>query len=124
MCDLQNGFKLCACDEKKLEQKDIGWGLQRVAPNRTITYRKGRAAVQKFNIKEEDLRNKIMQELNAQNCFDFEFEPQENDRLQIRYKENNWFAYRYQKGQWQKDNSTSLDGWRSLLENHKNGVLC
>ncbi|MCP4442685.1 MAG: hypothetical protein GY810_27585 [Aureispira sp.] len=123
MCDLTKGFKLCSCDEEQLKREDIGWRLQRVDPNREMVYRKGRASIHTFNLEQETLRNKIVQDLNYQNCFDFDFEPQQDDRLQIKFAEHQWFAYRYQNGQWQKDDSTSLDGWRSLLDNHKNGKI-
>ncbi|MCP4442686.1 MAG: hypothetical protein GY810_27590 [Aureispira sp.] len=123
MCDLTKGFKLCSCDEEQLKQEDIGWVLHRVDRDRPIQHKRGRAAIKRFNGKEATLRNNIEEYLNAQNCFDFDFQPQKDDRIQIKYKDDTWFAYRYQKGQWQKDDSTSLSSWRSQLELHKNGKL-
>ncbi|MCP4442687.1 MAG: hypothetical protein GY810_27595 [Aureispira sp.] len=123
MCDLTKGFKLCSCDGEQLKQEDIGWVLQRLDPDQPIQNIMGKVAIQRFNIEEETLRNNVEEYLNAQNCFDFDFQPQDDDRIKIKYKTDTWFAYRHQNGQWKIDDSTSLSSWRSQLELHKNGKL-
>ncbi|MCP4437711.1 MAG: hypothetical protein GY810_02100 [Aureispira sp.] len=123
MCDLTKGFKLCSCDGEQLKQEDIGWVLQRLDASKEIAYRIGSVAIHHLDEKEETLRNNIEEQLNTQNCFDFNFQPKQDDRLQIKYSAHQWFAYRYKEGQWQIDTSTSFDGWRSQLEPFKDGKL-
>lgn len=123
MCDLDKGFKLCSCDEENLKVSEIGWKLTRVNPDKPLRPRKGRAARITYTDSETVLRKKIEMKLNGNNCFDFDFEPQESDRLSIKYKENKWFAYRWMDGQWRQDNSTSLSAWRTQLEPYKDGKV-
>lgn len=122
MCELNQGFKLCNCDEAELSDKEIGWQLERFNQELPIKYRKGRAAIPHYSEEEHTQIQMILNELNQVNCFDFEYEANENDRLSLKVKRN-YYAFRYQEGQWVLDKSTSLDGWRSQLEQYKEGRL-
>ena len=127
MCDIKDGFKLCTCDEK-LAAQDIDWVLKRTNPELPLVHRKGRAIMPRYNAKEQDIQSLILKNLNTQNCFDFDYTPQPNDYVRIRAKvanktEYQWFAYRFQRDQWQIDQTDSLAAWKTQLEPLKNGVV-
>lgn len=123
MCDLSKEFKLCSCDETQLKDIEIGWKLSRLNSEKPLVHRRGRAALVHYTDSEANLRTKIEADLNNKNCFDFDFQAQEDDRLSIKYQEHKWFAYRFRKGTWRQDNSTSLEAWRSQLEPYQDGKL-
>lgn len=124
MCDLSNGFKLCSCDGDQLKPEEIGWTLRRKDENKEIQNIRGKPFVPKFDLDEQQLKTTVAQALNERNCFDFEYQPQEDDFLSIRTKrENIWFAFRYKKGRWQEDNSTKFNSWRQQLEQYKVGIV-
>lgn len=122
MCKLNQGFKLCNCDEAELSDQEIDWQLERFNQKLPIEYRKGKAAIPRYSEEEHTQIQTITNELNQANCFDFEYEANENDRLSLRVKDK-YYAFRFQKGQWQLDKSTSLDTWRSQLEKYKKGKI-
>jgi hypothetical protein len=122
MCQLNQGFKLCSCDEDQLKNDEVDWLLYRANQEKPKDYRKGKAVVPRYSEEEEANLNEIALELNQADCFDFEYSPQENDRLQLKIKDH-FYAFRFQNGHWNIDKSTALDGWRSQLEEYKNGKL-
>lgn len=124
MCDHKN-FALCSCNGEKLPFEAIGWILQRKNPQKEIEYVKGEPAQNILTSSEKNTKMEIAQKLNASNCFDFEYQPQEDDFLQIRTGQGKftWYAYRFVKGKWQEDNSTSFDAWRMELEDYEQGKI-
>ncbi|OJJ17901.1 hypothetical protein BKI52_29010 [marine bacterium AO1-C] len=127
MCNIQDGFKLCTCDEK-LATSDIGWVLKRTNADLPLHHRKGRAVMPRYNQQEKDLQALILENLNQYNCFDFDYTPHENDYVRIRAKASNrtesqWFAYRFQRNRWVVDQSDSLAAWKTQLEAYKNGII-
>lgn len=124
MCDLSKGFKLCSCDGDKLSTKEIGWILRRKNENKEVQHIKGKPFIPIMSLDEKQLKTAVVQALNEQNCFDFEYQPQEDDFLKIKTKrENIWFAFRYKKGRWQEDDSTKFNSWRQQLEQYKTGII-
>jgi len=127
MCTLEDGFKLCTCDEK-LTASNIGWILKRTNATLPLHHRKGRAVLPRYNQQAQVLQALILENLNDKNCFDFDYIPRENDYICIKAKASNktesqWFGYRFQRNCWQVDSSDSLAAWKTQLEEYKNGVV-
>lgn len=124
MCNLSKGFKLCSCDGDKLAASEIGWVLKRRDNNKEISSIRGKPFIYQMNLSEKQLKAHTVQQLNERNCFDFEYQPQEDDFLTIKAGENNfWMAFRYQKGLWQEDESTKFNTWRQQLDHYKKGIV-
>lgn len=129
MCDLDKEFKLCTCAGEKLEIDDIDWILYRVDNSLPILHRKGKVKIQEYTNKEEKTKDKIVEELNDRNCFDFDFEPRTDDFIRMRIKKKAlgkgdvWAAFRFGDHKWRKDASSSLAGWRSQLFKFNNGKI-
>ncbi|MCP4441059.1 MAG: SHOCT domain-containing protein [Aureispira sp.] len=124
MCDLNEGFKLCSCDGDKLPIEKIDWILERRNEELPFRVRKGMAAQNYIGGHEKYIKSIIATHLNAKNCFDFDYEPKEDDLLKIKKRENgarHWYSYRFVAGKWEEDNSTSFDSWRSQHERYRNG---
>ena len=122
MCDLNEGFKLCSCDEEKLSVQEIDWVLKRLNPAILAQHRKGRAAIPQYSANEQICLEKVIAELNTRNCFDFDFEPAKNDRLSLKIAEK-WYHVKFSGRSWQEDKSTSLSAWRTQLEKYKEGKI-
>ena len=127
MCDIKDGFRLCSCDDQ-LAEKDISWVLKRNNPELPLHYRKGRAVMPRYSNEEKNLQVLILENLNNSNCFDFEYSPQVNDFVRIRGKagealQEQWYGYRYTDNQWAIDNTDSLAGWKTQLEDYKGGRI-
>lgn len=125
MCDFHQGFKLCTCDGEQLLEAEIDWKLNRINKSIPIKHRRGRAAIPRFTNQEQTTKESILEFLNLNNCFDFDYEPQENDFLRIRIHKKNdrWAAFRFVRGTWTDDKSTSLSSWRSQLVKFEKGKL-
>ena len=127
MCDLNDGFKLCSCEDvETLKKEEICWELKRINPEKTLYHKRGRAAVPHFSSKDNEVIEKIVKELNYRNCFDFDFEAQENDYLRLKVNIDNkekWFAFRFMDKEWNLDKSTSLASWKTQLIAFKDGKL-
>ncbi|CAA6809794.1 MAG: Unknown protein [uncultured Aureispira sp.] len=124
MCTLSQGFKLCSCDGDKLATTEIGWILKRRDQHKKISAIKGKPFVYQMNTSEKQLKAETVQALNQRNCFDFDYQPKEDDFLQIKTGENNlWLAFRYQKGLWKADSSTKFSSWRQQLEMQEEGFV-
>lgn len=127
MCSITDGFKLCTCHDKLLAQ-EVGWTLQRSNAELPLHHRKGKATRPHYNHPEQELQQLILANLNAGNCFDFAYVPQENDYIRIKAKANDtlqmkWYGYRYLRNEWRIDSSDSLAGWKTQLEDFKDGKL-
>ena len=125
MCDLSKGFKLCTCAGETLEREELDWTLQRKNEQLPLQHRRGKAAMPRFSNEEKALKKEILNFLNHGNCFDFDYNAQEDDflRLRIHKKNNRWAAFRFVKGVWTNDLSTSLSSWRSQLTNFEKGKV-
>lgn len=123
MCDLSQGFKLCSCDGDKLSPNEIGWVLKRRNPDKQFDRIMGKPFIYQMNLSEQQLKSNTAKQLNDRNCFDFDYQAQEDDFLTIKAgKDNFWMAFRYQKGLWQEDDSTKFNTWRQQLEQFNEGI--
>lgn len=104
MCVQTSKIKLCTCgtlDETDLSIKYI-WELKSIV-------NKGRNAIGKFAHPSFELDDKINEEkmakaLNEGNCFDFDYIPNENDQLQLRFNKNlnndKFISFIFKEGKW------------------------
>ncbi|WMX13849.1 MULTISPECIES: hypothetical protein [unclassified Aureispira] len=124
MCNLNQGFKLCSCDSDQLTPDEIGWILERKNAVKQASSLRGKPFIYKMNQSEQALKSEVVQQLNQRNCFDFDYQPQEDDFLRIRgNKKSFWMAFRYQQGRWEEDESTKFNRWRQQLENYNKGII-
>ena len=106
MCNIKQGFKLCTCSD--VDTEGTHWKLLRFVDS-TPSIVVGRPNFAYFE-KLDDYRF-IDDELNARNCFDFDFQPRSHDRLIFRIKKGGellTLCYDYQEGSF-KNGWTILD---------------
>lgn len=84
MCNLTEGFILCTCSGKR-EKSDalFTWKLFRSRSSEPDVFVIGETSPP-YNSKQRFiLVDKIREQLNARNCFDFDYKPEEGDALVI-----------------------------------------
>ncbi|WP_299465192.1 hypothetical protein [uncultured Microscilla sp.] len=129
MCNINDGFRLCTCQTENNPTFEIEWVVKRSNPFLPLQHHRGKAVVPHYNTQEQQLQTLLLNNLNAGNCFDFDYTPQTNDYLYIKGKissnaEEKWFSYRYSnKRQWQIDSGNSLAGWKTQLEGLEKGKM-
>ena len=129
MCKLEDGFKFCTCiDEKGLEPAPgiFVWTLRRVNPKPLTSMIMGSAIRPQFSDDAEKLRQRILSALNQRDCFDFDYQPNDKDFLQIFLHQGNsplQYAYDKKNECWKVDRSTSFSTWRQQLEPLKDGQI-
>lgn len=80
MCDIRKGFKLCTCNE--VDESSSHWKLLRLGEEIHIII--GTPVFDtEYTLLNYDF---IESDLNARNCFDFDYTPQNDDRLMIYLK--------------------------------------
>lgn len=119
MCDLRDGFKLCTCDE---DAKSFDWELQRRDSARPLQAKRGRAVMPRFSSAQQQTQQLILDRLAAGTAFDFEFSPLPEDVLVLKLP-GKVYRFRYERGGWQIDLSTSLAGWREQMVRLDRGCL-
>lgn len=119
MCQLDDDFLLCACDEAELTDPD--WILERRDPAREPFRRRGRAMVPRFSAREQTMQAVAIAGL-SRGCFDFDYAPVDGDVLRLRLS-GKWYRFRYSREAWEADRSTSLTGWRGQMVAMQKGKL-
>lgn len=79
MCNNKKGFKLCTCGN--IEQATAGWILKRKQVEETVIGDPARIA---WHREERMTINWLEDQLNTFNCFDFDYQPTNEDELLIR----------------------------------------
>lgn len=120
MCDLADGFKLCTCDDETLTDPD--WVLERRFRHLKPQTRRGRVLMPRYTQKEKQQRKRIIDELNAGNCFDFDYTPAEHDVLTLKAS-GRIHRFRIENGRWTLDKSNALTGWRAQMCQINNGKV-
>ena len=125
MCNLKDGFKLCTCKDGQKPQTHYTWELKRRNPALEQYYLKGDAMFPFYEAEEKTIRQKILTALNNRNCFDFDYQPQKDDWLNISNPKlpTGYFEFRYQNKQWEIDTSDDLAAWKTQLEPLQKGKL-
>ena len=80
MCEIKEGFKLCTCGELTTEEAD--WILHQKYNHGTIV--SGTTLPIYLNGKEEEINEFLSKNLNERQVFDFEYNPREEDILEIK----------------------------------------
>jgi hypothetical protein len=67
-------------------------------------------------------RRKILRRINTVNVFDFEYEPSENDQLELNLEDDDGYTFNFKKGKWM------LEEWKGEYsefeyKNQKEGVI-
>ncbi len=104
MCKLDDGFILCTCSDKKQKSSaPFTWELFRPRydePNVSVI---GEAGAPYFSREGLLLVDKLREQLNSRNCFDFDYEPEDGDTLVITQSDNEMeYAFTFRDG-WSYD---------------------
>ena len=108
MCEVSEKLIFCTCLEKKEGDQLIGqhkWTLERYIGARESSL-KGKIMRASTDLDDEIHVDKVIEEMNSRNCFDFEYLPQERDCFHIDngldrpdYK---YFSLIFKNGEWVK----------------------
>ena len=84
MCDVNGKFKLCTCSEK-IDKKKPYWVLNKGVPKKDEreTSILGTLIYSEDEILKEISEERLLQDLNSKNIFDFDYKPSENDILKL-----------------------------------------
>ena len=100
MCDLNGPFRLCTCSDN-VDYTKPHWILRMNSINdgeEDIMVRIG--MMMPLNLINKIERRKILRRLNTVNVFDFEYEPSENDQLELNLEEDDGYTFNFKKGKW------------------------
>jgi hypothetical protein len=121
MCAPSENFKLCTCadDPEKLETAEFTWKLYSY-PDKTKKPRRYLVGKIALPIEKQTVHldaATIAKQMNAGNCFDFDYVPGEFDTLYIRsVKDSHHIIHlRFNDGKW-KENPPAVFGNRELLQ--------
>jgi hypothetical protein len=130
MCDFTKGIRLCKCNSETIRYRDQDryriirgesvkyeskrnakipliyvWRLYRYA-GKTFSSEIGRYLVPSDNIGNGLDEEWIQLNLNYENCFDFDYVPQEGDNLEIaqNVKDSRYLSFIFKNGEWVADN--------------------
>lgn len=119
MCNFENGFKLCTCSQKIVHHKKsrkhkqenktqkYTWELCRAKTAEPSFLEIGFYYPPKKDIGQGLEENWVLLNLNLENCFDFEYTPQEDDCLTIKNDSNinDYMAFIFKNNQWITNNN-------------------
>ena len=122
MCNLDHGFILCTCSGNKQQSKAaFTWSLFRPRDNDSDVFVVAEAGAPYFAEKGKLLVDKVRDQLNARNCFDFDYQPKHGDTLVITSSENGIeYGFTFYNGEW--DYTTMPFIGRTLLEIEKGKI--
>jgi len=99
MCDLNGKFILCSCSEE-VDLSEPHWKLYRNSMDNGEYHRVIIGMMTPLNLIEKIERRKLLRRLNSQNVFDFEYQPKENDVLELFPSEYDEYKLTFIKGKW------------------------
>ena len=67
-----------------------------------------------YSDQERECLERVLEQLNAGACFDFDYVPQEGDVLTLEH-ESKRYRFRFEAAGWTLDRSTALTGWRAQM---------
>jgi hypothetical protein len=134
MCKDNQVFKLCTCaplkgltknarrarrkQAKALPIQDTTWLLQRFVQNIDANVR-GMPTMPATQLNQELTNTYVVSQLNAQNCFDFDYLPSQGDNLTLRNK-GDFMSFIYGAQGWQIG---SYDPFRDRLQGFAQGKM-
>ncbi|RYE56272.1 MAG: hypothetical protein EOP48_08375 [Sphingobacteriales bacterium] len=138
MCDPIKGFKLCTCinepvvhnknsrryKKQNAEKKPdvFKWRLLRYVRTE-YSGEMGRIAMPTHDLGKGLTEQYVLQKLNSEDCFDFEYTPQEKDDLAIQV-DDRWdfyLAFTYKNGQWTI--GRGFDAFNDVMKELEEGKL-
>lgn len=102
MCDATE-FKLCTCGGKKLSKKKIDWVLIQKGESIPPEQIRGMfSAPPELTLHQTTIQAVIENKLNESNCFDFDYEPQEGDFLEVCANPSRtvWYFFEFTHNNW------------------------
>lgn len=81
-------FKLCTCEKVKINQSY--WTLKRFIDSDWATLEIGRCFYPDYQDNDKDFIENIKILLNSKNCFDNDFNPENDDILNLNFYQKKW----------------------------------
>ena len=97
MCKIDTSFKLCSCSGH-IDRTKPHWVLERMNINMKDVER---VLIGHFPFEHFINEDKILEEMNARNVFDFDYKPKQKDTLSL-YFEEDFFHLIYTNGKWRE----------------------
>ena len=98
MCNTIDGFKLCTCSDK-VDKSKPHWILERLIKKEDKI--RGDVLIGILSAYYANNIKKILNELNNGKPFDFDYNPKDNDMLELNFDEDT-FSLIYKKDKWQE----------------------
>lgn len=99
MCDLNGPFRLCTCNAD-IDYSKPHWILRMNNTNEGEDMMVIIGMMTPMNLIDKIERRKILRRLNTINVFDFDYEPIENDQLELNLSEDNGYKFTFKNGKW------------------------
>lgn len=122
MCKLTKKYKLCTCKNVDKTDQLNKWTLTHFIGLEETSIM-GSVARYTENFDNGISSEELILQMNAENCFDFDYTASENDCLHVSTNENNAYQYFkviYKDGQWQLGGNPVFT---SILENIAEGKI-
>ena len=121
MCDLNGPFKLCSCADD-IDFSKPHWKLFRNSIGEGEIHDIMGMPIFEVHMLDVIQQKKILRRLNTINVFDFEYLPNENDKLFIHEDEDNYIEFEFKKGKWRKVEFLGLH-YHFEFEKDSNGII-
>jgi len=99
MCDLNGPFRLCTCSED-IDYSKPHWILRMNNINDGEEMMVTIGMMTPVNLIDKIERRKILRRLNTINVFDFEYNPKDNDQLELNFEEYDGYKFTFKNGKW------------------------
>ena len=99
MCDLNGPFRLCSCSED-IDYSKPHWILRMNNINDGEEMMVTIGMMTPVNLIDKIERRKILRRLNTINVFDFEYNPKDNDQLELNFEEYDGYKFTFKNGKW------------------------
>lgn len=96
MCDITGPLKLCTCNSE-IDKSKPYWVLKTICLTSSLDIRSKIIGTLSSDIDSERI---LVERLNNENLFDFDYNPQENDTLQIIFSNIHRFSFKFNSGKW------------------------
>jgi hypothetical protein len=132
MCDFENGFILCKCNDPKAVVHNKKSRRNKLNPSSEYTWRLNRYVgksqgmeIGRYSLPDKDLEHGltssfVLNELNSRNCFDFVYRPNEGDNLELVHAHSQTrIEFIFQNGKWMEDHYSPFDHVLEKIEQGK-----
>ena len=99
MCDLNGPFRLCTCS-KDIDYSKPHWILRMNNINDGEEMMVTIGMMTSINLIDKIERRKILRRLNTINVFDFEYNPKDNDQLELNFQEYDGYKFTFKNCKW------------------------